>query len=108
MADKNKMEDDFAVDAAEDMPAEGMTFAVQGGARVLVEDGSQPSLPDRPAKSADRAKWVDYAVSLGADREFLENDTVHVRDATPGAEVVDEEPAFTVPEIMDLVEGLGG
>ena len=41
-------------------------------AQVTLNDvpaGLPASVPDRPADSAPKAKWVDYVVALGADRD---------------------------------------
>ena len=108
MPDTGKLEDDVAFNGDTDQPAEGMTFAVENGGRVQVEDGSQPGLDSAPSKSAERAKWVDYCVSLGADRNYLENETEHIVDATPGAEVVETHEAFSVADLKNLAETLGG
>jgi hypothetical protein len=89
-------------------PEAGQTFAVDNDVRVVVEDGSLPPLDGKPAKTADRPAWVDYCVSLGADRDFLENDTEHVVDATPGNEVVEASPPLTVKDLKDLAKRLGG
>lgn len=41
-------------------------------------------IPDRPADGAPKAKWVDYVVALGADRDFVTGQSEH---HDPGAEV---------------------
>jgi hypothetical protein len=108
--DNSENKDDFTVELNETVPPppEGMTYASVDGKRVLSEDGSQPPLSKRPGKSASRSDWVDYAVSLGADRHYLENDTEHIVDATPGSEVVETHDLLSVSDIKDLAERLGG
>lgn len=77
-----------------------------------------PSLVDekgkstRPAKSADIADWVDHCVDLGADRNYLENDTEHVRaKLDENDQVVTEvevHPALTKPQLIELADNLAG
>ena len=38
-------------------------------ARQLIRAGHVERVAEAPAKSASKAEWVDYAVSLGADRD---------------------------------------
>lgn len=80
-----------------------------------------PSIKDRPADSAGKAAWVDYAVSLGADRNYLENDTEHIGseselqivevDGEPVSvyvPVTDTHPGLTKPELVELADRLEG
>lgn len=78
---------------------------------ALNEPDPGPSAPqpepvgDRPGQSAGRAKWVDYCVRLGADRDAIEGRTEHWSDEhrayMPGA-------ALTRDRLVDLAERLGG
>lgn len=45
---------------------------------------------ERPADGALKAKWVDYAVALGADRAWVEGED------------------YTVADLRDLADRLGG
>lgn len=55
-----------------------------------VEDTTQlPPILYRPSDSATKAIWIDYCVSLGASREYLEN-------------------SFTKAELIELADRLGG
>lgn len=67
----------------------------------------------RPADGASTAKWVDYCVSLGADRDWLLGKTEHyVGDAN--APPNPETPQFAVSEkatktfLKKLASDLGG
>jgi hypothetical protein len=110
--DGNGLKDDAVVELGQltehEVVPKGKTYHVVDGARKLTDDVNLPSIEDSPNSNSERAKWVDYCVSLGADREFLENDTEHVVDDTVGAEIVDEVPPLTVAELKDLAARLGG
>jgi hypothetical protein len=108
MGDQSKITDQVDIGTDTEEPMQGRTFSVDVDGRVEVEDGSLPALGDRPAKSADRGAWLDYCVSLGADRHFLDNETEHVHDATPGGEVVETSAPFSKDELIDLANSLGG
>ncbi len=67
--------------------------------------GQLQSLPDRPADSAGKDAWVDYVVSLGADRTYVTTTTEHF-DERENASV--EEPGLTKAELVELADRLGG
>ena len=67
--------------------------------------GQLDPLPERPADSASKAKWVDYVIALGADRGFVEGDTEHY-DAIEEAMVT--LPGLTRDELQDLADRLMG
>lgn len=107
--DKNQVRDSADVRLEDPTPVgEGKTFAVDNEVRVVAEDGSEPPLDGRPAKGAGRDAWVDYCVALGADRHYLENDTVHIVDATPGNEVVEDHAPLSVSDLREYADRLGG
>lgn len=68
-------------------------------------EGRSDPIPDRPADGAAKAKWVDYVVALGADRDFISGDTEHY-DA--GADGMVTLPALTRDDLRDLADRLGG
>lgn len=63
-------------------------------------------IPSRPSDSADKDKWVEYCVALGAEERYLTEATTHVVD-TDAREAV-EIRAFTKDEMIDLANRLGG
>lgn len=100
-----------------------VTITQRGGpdGEVTVTYGAQPEpLPNRPADGAPKAKWVDYVVALGADRDYVEGNTDHW-DAEAALALDPDDPALdffgsgyvthsglTVPELRDLADRLGG
>lgn len=75
----------------------------------------QPPSLRRPAVSASRAKWVDYVVGLGADRDRVGGRTKHygVVPHSSGVPGLLEQgyaalPALTKDELIDLADRLGG
>jgi hypothetical protein len=86
--------------------------ASEAGMEEKIADDRLPStgtLPNRPADSADKDKWIDYCVALGASRDYLTSDTQHVVtvDAVGEAEY-EEHAALTKNELIDLADRLGG
>lgn len=70
-----------------------------------------PSLEDaKPAESASVSAWVDYCVSLGADRTFLTEETVHHDHVAADGQtnVYVTEPKLTKAELQELATRLGG
>ena len=66
-----------------------------------------PALPERPADDAGRAAWVAYVVALGAEEQFVDNDTEHWEGPLDSGELV-TLPALTDAELMELAASLGG
>jgi hypothetical protein len=66
----------------------------------------------RPGDSASKAAWVDYCVSLGADRDYLEGDTDHNRlelDENFQPVVTKEtHPGLTRDQLIELADSMGG
>lgn len=62
-------------------------------------------IPIRPADGADKAAWIEYVVSLGADRGFVTGDTEHY-DSHEDAMVT--TPGLSKPQLADLAARLGG
>jgi hypothetical protein len=67
--------------------------------------GDPDPLPDKPDDTSDRDEWVDYVVALGADRNFVENETEHWDSRT---EAYVTEPALETEQLKALAERLGG
>lgn len=66
--------------------------------------GPQPDpIPARPDDDADLEVWVDYVVALGADRDFVTEDTQHFKD-----ERYATAPAFSRERLIALADRLGG
>lgn len=63
---------------------------------------------ERPADSAGKAAWVDYAVALGADRTYLEGDTEHTAYDQGGNPEYVTSPGLTKPELVELADRLEG
>lgn len=78
---------------------------------IAARTAAHVDTPKRPGKSAPIAKWVDYVVSLGADRTFVTEDTEHVgweiEDGRP-VQVTVTEPALTKADLIALADRLGG
>jgi hypothetical protein len=106
--DGAKLGDDFAVELNAPPLPEGVTAHVVEGKVLYVEAEPVEEVGEAPSKSADRETWVDYCVRLGADRHFLDNDTEHFIDATPGQVKIEEHPALTVADLKELAKSLGG
>lgn len=68
------------------------------------DDSPQPEcISDRPGANAATETWVDYAVSLGASREFLTTDTKHF-----DGEGYVTEPPLSREDLVKLADRLGG
>lgn len=84
--------------------ADGVHVAL--GDEDVVDDrlSNLDPLPKRPADSARREEWVSYVVALGADGDFVNNETEHANDHGE----VESLPSLTVPDLKDLADRLGG
>lgn len=67
--------------------------------------GEAPSSLRRPAESANKRAWLDYAVDLGADRAFLEGTSRHWSDDVTDYVSAD---ALTREQLIDLADRLDG
>jgi hypothetical protein len=95
--DRNELTDEFEIIRSGDYP-EG--YASENAERVDL-----PSIPDRPADSAAKAEWVDYAVALGADRTYIDGDTEHYDE---NDEAYHTDSGLTVSDLRELADRLGG
>lgn len=80
-----------------------------------VDTGREIEQLARPAASAARGAWVDYVVSLGADRGHVDAGTVHYDpDLDPDSEDPDADHyrrragGLTKDELVELADRLGG
>lgn len=109
-SDSSKMGDDAVVElssgdvASLRLAEEGMTTGAVDGKIVVMEDGTLPSLGERPASDAKIGEWVKYCVSLGADKTFLTKKTEH----NDGDDNIVEEPPYSIEELRELATDLGG
>ena len=90
-ADRNEIRDEVR---AELNPADGGTPTEQPSA-----------LPDRPSDGASKAKWVDYVVAWGANRDHVLGESEHWDDER-GAYV--KAPVLTREQLIELADSLGG
>jgi len=87
----------------------------------VFEGDNLPQISERPADGALVSEWVDYCVSLGASREHLEGELMHLDHLEPG--VVDDEDGnkvtadvgvymdnegYTKADLQELASSLGG
>lgn len=70
-----------------------------------VEVTNGATLPKRPAASASKAAWIDYAVALGADRAHITDGGSYIDSET---EEVTEQGGLTKDAIVALADRLGG
>lgn len=107
--------------ASEDSPVvDGAEMVLnRGGDVVAGEQVETPTLPERPSDGADKARWVDYVVALGADRDAVTGTTSHW--SPDGVTVIEgeygpveerggyvDEPGLTRSDLIDLADRLGG
>jgi hypothetical protein len=110
VSDGNGIRDEAVVEVSPaQIPTEdGETVQVINGQLQVVSTDTE-SLPGEPAASATKGEWVDYCVALGADRHYLEHETVHL-ESDDDAQVTGQEThePFTIADLKDLAHDLRG